>query len=48
MSSEEVFTVHNLVPLVPVGAFGAVLHSCNGREIAIKVTLHCADTHISV
>lgn len=48
MSSEQVFIVHNLVPLVPVGAFGAVLHGCKGRETAIKVNLHCTDTHTSV
>lgn len=48
ISSEEVFTVHNLVPLVPVGAFGAVLHGCNGRQTAMKVNSRCADTQINV
>ena len=35
--SQEIFTVHDLVPLVPVGAFSAVLHSCERRETLVKV-----------
>lgn len=45
LPSEYILTVHDLVPLVPVGAFGAVLHSCERGETVVKVNPHCADTH---
>lgn len=45
LKSQEIFIVHDLVPLVPVGAFSAVLHSCGRKETSVRVIPSCAQTH---